>query len=305
MGGLNDDRRAAVSVLAHAIHARLRPSYVVVDTSSLDRHRDRASMLLDELRRLGSSSEEDDDARKDDARKEEEEEEENDADGEGIVATTVLEMTDDGLLIPLDMVPEVLGRSRRGGRTLRWSTFLGNALAIASKKDEAGAAAATGAGQFARGIVPVALPPPLRGMNGLGSHFTAEMPSDEDSLPRWAMQLLSGWGEISENDAPAMSKGGSEAPSTRGDPLPGPWRRRRGVVVLLSALEGGGYFSPRGGVCPSSPLVVHPKTTTTLSLCPLPSRLLTHYRPHRAGAPSSSRSSSLHPAFLTRLRGTG
>ena len=64
MGGLDDDRRAMVSVLAHAIHARLRPSYVVVDTSSLDRHRDRASMLLDELRRLGSSSEEDDDARK-------------------------------------------------------------------------------------------------------------------------------------------------------------------------------------------------------------------------------------------------
>ena len=301
MGGLDDDRRAMVSVLAHAIHARLRPSYVVVDTSSLDRHRDRMSMLLDELRRLGSSSEEDDDARKE----EEEEEEENDADGDGIVATTVLEMTDDGLLIPLDMVPKVLGRSMRGGRTLRWSTFLGNALAIASETDEAGAAAATGAGRSARGIVPVALPPPLRGMNELGSHFTAEMPSDEDSLPRWAMRLLSGWGEISENDAPAMSKGGSEAPSSerRRRAETTPWRHCRGVVALLSVVKGGGLFFSTRRCLSFLSSRYSPKTTTTLSLGL--HDFTTHYRPHLAGAPSSSRSSSSHPAFLMRSRGTG
>jgi hypothetical protein len=131
-GGLDDDR-ATISVLANAIHARLIPSCVVADKSLLDRHRDRASMLLDELRRIGSSSEEDDDARK----------EEEDADGRK-VAATVLEMTDDSLLIPLDMVPKALGRNRWGGRTLRWSTFLGNELVIASKMDEAAATGSNG-----------------------------------------------------------------------------------------------------------------------------------------------------------------
>ena len=142
-------------------------------------------------------------------------------------------------------------------------------------------------------------------MNELGSHFTAEMPSDEDSLPRWAMRLLSGWGEISENDAPAMSKGGSEAPSSE--------RRRRAETHPLAAssrsrcsplcLQGGGVIFLHVEVSVLPLLSLHPKTTTTLSLSL--HDFTTHYRPHLAGAPSSSRSSSSHPAFLTRSRGTG
>ncbi|KAL3817147.1 hypothetical protein ACHAXA_006147 [Cyclostephanos tholiformis] len=122
-GGLNDDDRT-ISVLPDAIHSHLKPSYVVIDSNFLDRHRDRASGLLDELRRLRSNEGNNDGK-------------EGDAD-DGELMTTVVEVMDDGLLVPFDRVPKVLDRSRRGGRTLRWSTFLGNALAVNEKKRSGG-----------------------------------------------------------------------------------------------------------------------------------------------------------------------
>jgi len=46
-----------------------------------------------------------------------------------IDASTVIEVMDEGTLIPFDKVAKALGRSRQGDRALRWSTFLSNTMA--------------------------------------------------------------------------------------------------------------------------------------------------------------------------------
>lgn len=48
----------------------------------------------------------------------------------------VEEVMDGGLLISFDRVHKALGRSRMGGRSLRWSTFLSNTLAMHQEEDD-------------------------------------------------------------------------------------------------------------------------------------------------------------------------
>lgn len=163
----------SISVMARAL-INLRPSYIIVDTSLLDRHHNRASRLFEELRRIESK-----------------------VDRGNVTATmtTVVEVMDDGLLIPFNAT-NALGRSRRGGRALRWSTFLSNMLSTNNNDKN----------ERRYGIKPTwtvsSLPPPMRVMNELAAlhNFISDMPPIE-SLPTWSRRLLSSWGKISEDEA--------------------------------------------------------------------------------------------------------
>lgn len=134
----------------------LNPSHVIVDTCLLDRHHKRASTLHDKLQ-----------------------------------ATNVVEVVDDGTLVAFEDIAKVLGRSRQGGRVLRWSTFLSKTI-----KEELNME------QHLRPIPP--LPPPLHNnMNEITR--TLAIPSLE-SFPSWTKQLLKDWGDISEEEALLRAK---------------------------------------------------------------------------------------------------
>ena len=166
------DEDDSISVMARALIS-LRPSYIVVDTSLLDRHHNRASRLLEELHRIESIDRNDVKA----------------------TMTTVVEVMDDGLVIPFNAT-NALGRSRRGGRALRWSTFLSNMLST-NKNDKDDRRYDI---KFTWDIS--SLPPPLCVMNELAAsqNFISDMPPIE-SFPTWSQRLLLSWGEISEDEA--------------------------------------------------------------------------------------------------------
>ena len=90
----------------------------------------------------------------------------------------VVSITEDGSLLPFALVPKALGRSRYGGRVLRWPTFLSNMSKHCVE-------------------TPIATPD------------TIPKPVNEasDSLPianlagAWAASLLETWGEVSEKEA--------------------------------------------------------------------------------------------------------
>ena len=138
----------------------LNPTYVVVDVCLLDRHHNHASKLRDKLQnRVGEN--------------------ENNT-------SVVIEVLDDGLLIPYDKVPKALGRSRQGGRILRWSTFLSNTMAM-EENDL---------------VKPTwslsTLPPPLKDAEVI---LPTSPISTAESFPSWARQLLAEWGDVSEDEA--------------------------------------------------------------------------------------------------------
>lgn len=142
----------------------LNPNHVVVDTCLLDRHHKRASALSDNLQ-----------------------------------STDVVEVVNDGTLVSFEDIAKILGRSRQGGRVLRWSTFLSNTMK--EKLDME---------QHLHPIPP--LPPPLHDdMNKITT--TISIPS-ADTFPSWAKQLLDDWGDISEEEALIRAKSSGNDPST-------------------------------------------------------------------------------------------
>lgn len=141
------------TVMANVVK-ELQPEHVIVDTCILDQHRKYASKLRDNL--------------------------------EPQCGINVIEIVDEGLLIEYQKLPKVLGRSRSGGRALRWSTFLSNVLA---RKEELNDKPTWTADK---------LPPPLKGFDSIPS--TVPIPNI-DGFPSWTKDLLSDWGEASEEEA--------------------------------------------------------------------------------------------------------
>jgi deoxyribodipyrimidine photolyase len=142
-----------VTVIADAVQ-ELQPASVVVDTCLLDQHQNHFSRLRDKSQHLSHVS--------------------------------VLEIVDEGLLIDYSKLPKALGRSRHGGRALRWTTFLGNTL---SRKEDLNDKLTWTLDQ---------LPPPLEGFDEM--IVSSPIPQIE-SFPSWAKELLSDWGDASEEEA--------------------------------------------------------------------------------------------------------
>ena len=148
--GDSDD---VVSVMAKTTQ-EVNPRHVVVDVSLLDRHCNHTSKLRDKLQSMNSKD------------------------------TNVVEVFDDGLLIPFDKVSKALGRSRMGGRVLRWSTFLSNTMPERDEYDKLTSEISS-------------LPPPLV---DLTISTSISIPNVE-SFPSWAKRLLIDWGDVSEDEA--------------------------------------------------------------------------------------------------------
>ena len=134
----------------------LSPCHLVVDTCLLDMHHNHAKTLSEKLLAVTN-------------------------------ATNVLEVMDDGTLVSFNDVAKILGRSRQGGRILRWSTFLNNTM-----KEQL---------EFEQHFRPIpSLPPPLHNDPSDLATTTLPIPS-VDTFPLWAKQLLEDWGDISEAEA--------------------------------------------------------------------------------------------------------
>jgi deoxyribodipyrimidine photolyase len=161
--GLNDKLKAlgqhlsllpSYDDLPHVVN-ELKPSHVIVDTCLLDRHHNRASTLRDKLQ-----------------------------------ATNVVEVVN-GTLVEFENIAKVLGRSRKGGRVLRWSTFLSNTM-----KEELNIE------KHLRPIPP--LPPPLH--NNMNEITRTLAILSAETFPSWAKQLLEDWGDVSEEEALLRAK---------------------------------------------------------------------------------------------------
>ena len=146
----------AVSAVAAAA-AELRPDSLVVDASSSEHD---AVAVVGELRRALRAREE-------------------------TSSVDVVAVTDDASLVSFSRVPSALGRSRSGGRVLRWSTFL------SSMSEE----------PVAPPCPPPILPSPLEGSVKYASSLP--MPG---AAGHWAEILLDEWGEISEEEALRRAK---------------------------------------------------------------------------------------------------
>eukprot|EP00580_Thalassiosira_gravida_P015550 CAMPEP_0201660506 /NCGR_PEP_ID=MMETSP0494-20130426/3144_1 /ASSEMBLY_ACC=CAM_ASM_000839 /TAXON_ID=420259 /ORGANISM="Thalassiosira gravida, Strain GMp14c1" /LENGTH=693 /DNA_ID=CAMNT_0048138409 /DNA_START=134 /DNA_END=2215 /DNA_ORIENTATION=- len=181
------DRGALLSSIARTVR-KLNPSHVVVDVDLLDRHHDYASELRNKLQTTNNNDDDDDD---------------DDDENNTSTLIDVVEIMDDGLLIPFDKVPKALGRSRQGGRALRWSTFLSNTMKMQKENDV----------DFDKPIWEISsLPPPMHTMdddvvsnNVLSTTTTSSssmmMIPRIETFPTWAKQLLSDWGDINEEEA--------------------------------------------------------------------------------------------------------
>lgn len=155
---VNDTCDASLSVAE--IIKKIKPQHVVVDVSSLDLHRDRGSKLRKVL---------------------------NDT------KIDVVDVLDDGMLFPFKKVANTLGRSRQGGRSLRWSTFLTNAMKMLDEE-----------GTDEKIFEMLSLPPILSKSNEVCNSY--DLPPQAEDLPQWTQILLSRWGEISEEEAKNRAK---------------------------------------------------------------------------------------------------
>ena len=153
--GNSDD---VVSIMAKTTE-EINPKHVIVDVSLLDKHCNYTSKLLDKLQSMID-------------------------DNTITYIPNVVEVFDDGLLVPFDRVSKALGRSRMGGRALRWSTFLSNTI---PERDE-----------YEKPTLDISsLPPPLADVT-----ISTSIPIPKvDSFPSWAQQLLIDWGDVSEDEA--------------------------------------------------------------------------------------------------------
>ena len=155
--GDSDD---VLSVMAETVQ-QVNPRHVVVDVSLLDRHCNYTSKLRDKLLSITN-------------------------DNTMTYAPNVVEVLfDDGLLIPFDSVSKALGRSRMGGRALRWSTFLSNTIPERVEYDKPTLEISS-------------LPPPLAHDTTISTSIT--IPKVE-SFSSWAQQLINDWGDVSEDEA--------------------------------------------------------------------------------------------------------
>lgn len=143
-----------ISIIANAVR-EIQPDNVIVDTCLLDQHQNNASRLRDKITNSKQS-------------------------------TNVIEIIDESLLIDYNKLPKALGRSRNGGRVLRWSTFLCNAL---SRKEDLDNKPTWTLSK---------LPPPLEAMNAVVS--CSPLPT-VDTFPPWARELVLNWGDATEEEA--------------------------------------------------------------------------------------------------------
>ncbi|KAL7512740.1 hypothetical protein ACHAXN_009845 [Cyclotella atomus] len=142
-----------VSAIADAVQD-LQPRFVIVDTCLLEQHHNYASRLRDKI--------------------------------DANVKTNVIEVVDEEVLIDHGKLPKALGRSRNGGRILRWSTFLSNVLSREEELND----------KFTWSLDK--LPPPIY---EFGSMIQSSPIPQIESFPEWTRQLLSDWGEVSEGEA--------------------------------------------------------------------------------------------------------
>ena len=154
IGGNDDDM---ISTMADTVQ-ELKPTNVILDVSLLDKHCNHASLLRD---RIQSPNEKND----------------------GSTTANVIEVVDDGLIIPFDKVHKVLGRSRMGGRALRWSTFLSNTQTMHRE-------------EYNKPTWDISeLPPPMS-----DDIISTSVPIPLiETFPSWAQQLLTDWGAIIED----------------------------------------------------------------------------------------------------------
>ena len=152
----NEEELDSVSIMAGIVQ-ELQPDHVIVDTCLHEQHKQYASKLRTRIKNLEHTP-------------------------------NVIEIMDEGLLIDYEKLPKALGRSRNGGRVLRWSTFLSNVLSRKEKLHDE---------QSTWNIE--RLSPQLKGMD---DDISSTIPIPNiDSFPSWAKDLLSDWGEVSENEA--------------------------------------------------------------------------------------------------------
>ncbi len=139
---------------------KLKPQNVVVDISSLDLHHNYASKLRNVLNNTNIN---------------------------------VVDVLDDGMLFPFEKLSNALGRSRQGGRSLRWSTFLTNAMITLDNE-----------GTDKPFFEMQSLPPLLSKSDEVLHSY--DLPPHPEDLPRWTRILLSRWGDISEEEAMSRAK---------------------------------------------------------------------------------------------------
>lgn len=208
IGGNDDDM---ISTLANIVQ-ELKPTNVVVDVSLLDKHCNHASLLRD---RIQSPKEKND----------------------GSTTSNVIEVVDDGLIIPFDKVHKVLGRSRMGGRALRWSTFLSNTQTMHREEDN-------------KPTWDISeLPPPMS-----DDIISASVPIPLiETFPSWAQQLLTDWGAIIEDEAILRSSAKQRSSSAKLDQSSSSSLTEKGSIdTKLSPYLRWGMVSPqraaKGGV---------------------------------------------------------
>lgn len=172
---------SSISMIAKMVK-ELNPTTIVVDVSLLDRHCNHASRLRDKLHCTNENNDSDDDcdytSRYTDA------------------IPNIIEVLDDGLLIPMNKIPKALGRSRQGGRILRWSTFLINAMLPMENVEKP---------TWTLTSLP---PPPLATTEGMEIMLPEQCiaPPQINNLSSWTRQLLFDWGEVSEDEAIRRAK---------------------------------------------------------------------------------------------------
>jgi len=204
-GGNNEDCDPS-HLIADAVQ-QLRPTHVIVDACLLDRHDNHTSRLRDKLLQ---SIDDDENTIND--------------------ASTVIEVMDEGTLIPFDKVAKALGRSRQGGRALRWSTFLSNTMARQKYDVEKPTWETSG------------LPPQMRGIDEAMTKRSSSIPKAE-TFPSWAQQLLSDWGEISEDEA--IRRAARSGVGSRADESSSPLTERGSEDTKLSPYLRWGVISPQ------------------------------------------------------------
>ena len=195
---------------------RVAPASVVVDTSLVERHLNLASRLREALRDNAGGGHEGREA-------------------------TVLEVFDDGLLFPADEIPGALGRSRKGGRALRWTTFLNNALEM--RGDESLDKPTWSCPALPPPAAPVRIAGSVSGEGGASGPTTCV--AADEILPRWADQLLAEWGEASEEEALRRAAAVSDASSAATGEVKSPLSERGSRDTRLSPYLQYGLISPQ------------------------------------------------------------
>jgi len=109
-------------------------------------------------------------------------------------AVDIIAITEDSSLFPFATQTRALGRSRFGGRILRWSTFLSNLTHLTTTHNN-------DTNERQKFTVPLPLPPPLTLPPSIDSKQCSDSLPSPDATGSWATNILTRWGDITEDEA--------------------------------------------------------------------------------------------------------